>query len=291
MHIVLTGGGSGIGAAIAQTLADEGHQLAITGRRGEKLQQVANSYPNIWCHPCDVADEHQVRAFTALVGQRWETADALINCAAIIGPIGKTTELEVADLLKVLDINVCGALRMIKYTLPLLLKAQSPRIINFAGGGAFGSFPNYTAYAASKAAIIRVTENLAIELADYGVRVNAVAPGFIATEIHDATLKAGPEKAGREYYERTLNLVRQESVPIEAPVACVRFLLSERSGSLTGKTLSASFDPWNTDTFLERIPAINESDLYTQRRINLVNLPENPLKTALVKASARRRSS
>jgi hypothetical protein len=78
---------------------------------------------------------------------------------------------------------------------------------------------------------------------------------------------------------------------MEVPVACVRFLLSEQAGDLTGKTISASFDPWGTHVFQERIAEINQSDLYTLRRINLVNLPDTPLRTALSTASRHRDGS
>lgn len=285
-RIIVTGGGSGIGARIARALADDGHQVAITGRRVEKLQEVAGAHPAIWQYSCNVSDERQVRTFAAAVGERWDAVDALINCAATIGPIGKTVDVEASAFLRVLDVNVCGMLRMIQATLPLLVKAAAPRIINFAGGGAFGPFPNYSAYAASKAAVVRLTENLAIELADQGVLVNAVAPGFMPSEIHQATLEAGPDKAGRAYYERTVELLRSGSPELlDVPVACVRFLLSLRAAGLTGKTLSARFDPWDTEVFQRHLASINQSDLYTQRRINVENLPDGLLRAELSGAS------
>lgn len=289
LRIVVTGGGSGIGARMAHALAEDGHALAITGRRAEKLQQVASAHPAIWSHPCDVADEHQVQAFAALVGQRWSAIDALINCAATIGPIGETVGVDLSAFLRVLDVNVCGTLRAIKHMLPLLLQAPKPRIINFAGGGAFGPFPNYSAYAASKAAVVRLTENLAIELAGRRIPVNAVAPGFMPSDMHQATLEAGPDRAGRVYYERTVELLQSGSAEmLDVPVSCVRFLLSPQGEGLTGKTLSAHFDPWDTKAFQRQIPAINQSDLYTQRRINVEHLPDGSLRAELAGAATPR---
>lgn len=287
-RIVISGGGSGIGAALVRTLAIEGHQVFITGRRVEKLCEVASGLPNVWYQACDVSDEGQVRNLAATISEQASRIDALVNCAAIIGPVEPTIDVELNDLRRVFEINVCGTLLIIRHFLSLLLKSSRPRIVNFAGGGAFSVFPNYSAYAISKAAVVRLTENLAVELADGGVCVNAVAPGFVATDIHEATLKAGPARAGEEYYRQTQRLLAGGSIPIEVPVACVRFLLSDQAGELTGKTISASFDPWGTPEFVELIPQINQSDLYTQRRINLANLPEEPWRVALSASSNRK---
>jgi 3-oxoacyl-[acyl-carrier protein] reductase len=133
--------------------------------------------------------------------------------------------------------------------------------------------------------VVRLTENLAVELAAAGISVNAIAPGFVATPIHEATLQVGSEMAGDEHFRRTQQLLQEGAVPMEVPVACVKFLLSDRAGQLTGKTISASFDPWDTADFVAQIPQINQSDLYTLRRINLVNLPDRELCGALSQPS------
>jgi len=156
--------------------------------------------------------------------------------------------------------------------------------VNVSGGGAFAPFPNYSAYAVSKAAVVRLTETLAVELAPQGIAVNAIAPGFVATEIHDATLREGVERAGQEHFEQTQRLLRQGAVPIERVVACLQFLLSDRAEGLTGKTISASFDPWGTPTFTAWIPQMNQSELYTLRRINLGHLADIELRHALTSA-------
>ena len=287
LRIVLTGGGSGIGAAIARDLAAEGHAIAILGRREEPLRQIASVSSAIWAMPCNVSDERQVGETVARITSRWPSVDALINAAAVIGPIGLTTELKPEDVLRVWKINVGGTLRMIIRLLPLLKKAPHPCIINFSGGGAFSPFPRYSAYAMSKAAVVRLTENLAIELAEQGIAVNAIAPGFQPTDMHHATLAAGPERAGRDYYERTRQLLHEGPTDRARPFACVRFLLSQQAEGLTGKTISAGFDPWDTAAFQQHLREIGTSELYTQRRINPVHLPAGPLRDALEAPSAR----
>src|SRR3970040_1778389 len=137
--------------------------------------------------------------------------------------------------------------------------------------GLGGPAPRYSAYATSKAAVVRLTECLADELNGRGIAVNAIAPGMVATEIHEATLKAGPDKAGQEHFERT-QAVAERGVSMEVPVACVEFLLSPEADGLTGKTIAANFDPWRSEGFRAHLDAIVRSDVYTMRRINPVHL-------------------
>lgn len=286
-HVVITGASSGIGAALTKTLASDGFALYVCARRVDKLNGVTGDNAIAFGYPCDVSQEEQVIEFVAQVRARTPHVDALINCAGSFGAIGPLQQTDSHEWYKTVEVNLYGAYLMTKHVVPFMVRERNPCIINFSGGGAFSPFPNYSAYAVSKAAVVRLTENSAIELASKGIKVNAIAPGFVATEIHEATLHVGPAMAGDEHFEHTQRLLREGSVPIEVPVGCVRFLLSDRARELTGKTISASFDPWGTPEFVELIPQINQSDLYTLRRINLVNLPERPLRSDLSAASAR----
>ena len=281
-HVVITGASSGIGAALTQALAADGFSLHVCSRRQDKLSEVTKDNSIADGFPCDVAKEDQVRAFAEHVRSKASQIDVLINCAGIFGAVGPAVMTESDEWFEAIKVNLLGTYLMAKHIVPLMKSHQGARIVNFSGGGAFSVFANYSSYAVSKAGVARLTENLAVELADVGISVNAVAPGFVATEIHQRTLKAGPTLAGDEHYENTVSLIREGSVPMELPVDCVRFLLSERAQELTGKTLSASFDPWKTEEFVESIREINQSDLYSQRRINLANLPEDsPLRAKL----------
>ena len=122
--------------------------------------------------------------------------------------------------------------------------------------------PRYDAYAASKAAVVRLSENLAIALAP--LPVNCVAPGFVATEMHEATLAAGPVVAGAEYYERTVRVLREGGVPPHEAAELVCTLLED--ARFTGKLISAQWDPWRDPDFRDRLAA--DSGLATLRRID-----------------------
>lgn len=273
LKILITGGGSGIGAALGKALSAEGHDVMICGRRVEKLREVSNANRNIRYAICDVSKEQDVVTLANFVKDRFGCIDVIINCAGGFGAIGRFDKTDSNLWRKTFEVNLFGVYLVTKHLLDLLLHSKVKKIINFSGGGAFGVFPNYSAYAASKAALVRFSENMAVELAGLGVRVNCIAPGFAATEIHDATLSVGEDVAG-DQYSFTVAKLREGAVPMEVIVGCVKFLISPESDGLTGKTISASFDKWNSEVFRKSIRQIADSDLYTLRRVNLVNLDE-----------------
>jgi 3-oxoacyl-[acyl-carrier protein] reductase len=220
------------------------------------------------------------------VAAQTPSVDVLINCAGAFGAIGPLETTDTDEWFGTFRVNVLGAYLMIKRSLPLLAASTDARILNVSGGGAFAPFPNYSAYACSKSAIVRLTECLAAELAPRGIAVNAVAPGFVATDAHLATLAAGPERAGSLHFRRTQSILQEGGADMALMVDCVRTLLSPCTAGLTGKTISANFDPWQTSAFSSRIADIARSDLWTMRRLNIVNLPEGSLKTTLGEAWA-----
>lgn len=275
LKMVITGGGSGIGAEIAKLLGKDGHSVAICGRRENRLREVAEIDKDIIYFVCDVSKEEDVKSFVNFVKNRFGYVDVVINCAGVFGDIGRFDTTSSRKWKKTFEINTYGIYLITKHFLPLLLKSDMKKIINFSGGGAFSPFPNYSAYAVSKTAAVRFSENIAVELADLGVRVNCIAPGFVATELHDDTLKAGRKKAGKQYELTKKKLKERSGTPIDRVVECVKFLISDESNELTGKTISANFDRWNMKEFGESIDEINSSELYTLRRINLINLDMN----------------
>ena len=281
LRILISGGSSGIGAAIAHALAKQGHSIFICARGADRLAAAAQGFSNIEAHVCDVSDEEQItRLFTSLRSKS-SALDVLINCAGGFGEIGPITMADSSRWWATFETNLKGTFLFTRHALPLLEKGDHPRIINFAGGGAFSPFPNYSAYACSKAAVVRLTECLAGELAPLNIRINAIAPGFVPTPMHEATLAAGEERAGRMHYQRTHAILRQGGPSMDHVINCVQRMLLPTLDDLTGKTISSNFDPWETAIFKECLPDIVRSDLYTLRRINIVNLPDGRLRETL----------
>ena len=280
-RILIAGASAGIGAALVRALAARGDSVFACARRAHALSEVTEGDTLARSRVCDVGNEAQVRALVGWVAAETPALDALIFCAGAFGAIGPVEKTDSERWWATLRDNVFGAYLLVKHALPLLERGGHPRIITFSGGGAFGTFPRYSAYATSKAALVRLTECLADELKSRGIAVNAVAPGMVATEIHEATLSAGPDQAGREHFERTRATVAQGGVPMEVPVACVEFLLSPEADGLTGKTIAAGFDPWRSERFRAHLDEIAGSEVYTMRRINPVHLPDGSLKERL----------
>lgn len=285
-RILVAGASSGIGAAVVQALAADGHDVFACARRLDALRDVTRGDTLARSRRCDVTDEAQVVDLMRWLREHTDGLEALVVCAGAQGAIGPFADTETEAWWGTLKTNLLGVYLLAKHALPLLKQGLQPRIVTFSGGGSFGTFPRYSAYATAKAGVVRLTECLADELGNWGIAVNAVAPGAVATEIHRATLEAGAERAGAEHYEWTRRMLDTGGRPMSTAVDCVRFLLSEEAGGLTGKTISANHDPWWTPMFQRRLAEIMASDLYTMRRINVVNLPDGLLKDLLLAGRA-----
>ena len=290
LRIVVIGASSGIGRALTRALAGDGHRLLVGARRLDRLVDATEEGLLARYARLDVGREDEVAAFFAEVGVAFGGLDALVMCAGGYGPIGTADRVDAAAWWDAVRVNLFGTFLAARHAVALLRTSSRPRIVTFSGGGAFAPLPRYSAYAVSKAGVVRLTETLAQELASDGIAVNAVAPGFVDTEIHHATLAAGPEAAGAEFFAMTRDKLAAGALPMEVPVACVRFLLSPAADGLTGKTISAGFDPWTEPEFSTNVAAVNASNLYAMQRINLVHLPDGNLKTTLLTAAARRQA-
>jgi NAD(P)-dependent dehydrogenase (short-subunit alcohol dehydrogenase family) len=262
-RVLVTGGSMGIGRAVAEELAAHGAELLLVARGAAALDEARAALPG-GPHETvalDVSDEDAWQELAGRVGQ----LDGLVTAAGVLDPVGPIDSYEPKDFRRTVEINLLGTLLAVHHCLPAL-RARRGAVVTLSGGGATGPLPRYDAYAASKAAVVRLTENLASELAEEGIRVNAVAPGFVATRIHDATLAAGPEAAGPEYFARTERDLTEGGVPANEAAQLVRLLLDREAAPFSGKLLSAQWDPWRDPGFRRRLAS--EPDLATLRRID-----------------------
>lgn len=268
--IVVTGGSMGIGLACARQLAREGHRLVLCARGegglGEAQAAILREVPDarVGTTVADVARADQVdRVFDA--AERLGTLAGVVHAAAILGPIGSAVDVEPEAWLEAVRVNLFGAFLVARTACQRLMAQRHPgSIVLFSGGGGTGPFPNYTAYACGKVGVVRFAETLAQEVAPAGIRVNCVAPGFVVTRMHDATLRAG-EAAGKDYFERTRREVEGGGVSPDLAARAVSFLLSDAARGITGRLLAAPWDDWKV--WPAHLDEIESSDLFTLRRI------------------------
>ena len=270
-RIIITGGSLGIGFAIAKACAGQGAEVIIAARNQGNLEDSLKkiksiSEKNHIAYSLDVGDLKAVKVFAEWIKNEGLVVNGLVNCAGIYGPIGKTPNIDMENFTQAIRINFLGTVYMCSVFSPLLVSSTNKKIVNYSGGGAASPFPNYSAYASSKAAIVRFTENLSRELDEDGFDINCIAPGFVITRLHQETVGAGSEMAGPGFYENTKKQIEEGGVPPEIAAELTIFLLSEDADGITGKFLSAPWDPWQDKTFQEKLR--EDNDLATLRRID-----------------------
>ena len=157
------------------------------------------------------------------------------------------------------EINLFGAVYCCRAFLPFLMNAQRGKIILLSGGGATKPLPFLSAYAASKAGLVRFGETLAEELKDRGIDVNTVAPGALNTRLLDEVLEAGPERVGSAFYEASMRQKRSGGTPLDRGAQLCVYLASSESDGITGQLMSAVWDPW--EKFNELRTDLTASDI------------------------------
>jgi 3-oxoacyl-[acyl-carrier protein] reductase len=154
---------------------------------------------------------------------------------------------------------------MCRKLIPRFKQQRYGKVIQLSGGGATNPLPKISAYAVSKAAIVRFAETLAEEVRGSGIDVNAIAPGALNTRMLEEVLIAGPEMVGKEFYERSLKQQESGGASIERAAELALFLASSLSDGITGKLISAAWDNW--EEWPKHLSELNKSDVYTLRRI------------------------
>jgi 3-oxoacyl-[acyl-carrier protein] reductase len=270
LNALITGGSQGLGKVIAEHFLREGANVVICSRGEKELlatrDELAKKFPaqKVFAKTCDVSNEAQVNELVAFALQKLDSLDALVLNAGIYGPMGATESVSLDEWKRALDINLYGVLLPSRAVIPHFKKAGRGKIVVLSGGGATNPLPNISAYAASKAAVIRLMETLAEELKTFHVDVNAIAPGALATRLVDEVLAAGAEKVGAAFFEKNKNWKEKGAVPLELGASVAVYLASAESDGITGKLISAQWDPWEK---LHEFKNDLGSDIYTLRRI------------------------
>jgi NAD(P)-dependent dehydrogenase (short-subunit alcohol dehydrogenase family) len=269
---IVTGASQGLGLEIGRRFVTAGADVLLCARDHEalrlaceELSGLARPGQQVIAEAADVsvpADASRVveRCLDELRG-----CHVLVNNAGIYGPKGCTEEVSWSDWVRTIEINLHGSVLMCRAVLPHFKRHGYGKIIQLSGGGATNPMPMLSAYAASKAAVVRFAESLAEELRGSGIDVNAIAPGALNTRMLNEVLAAGPERVGEAFYERARKQQQQGGVPLERGAELAVFLASASSDGITAKLISAVWDNWGEwSAHLEELAG---SDAYTLRRI------------------------
>ena len=269
---LITGASQGLGLAVARRFVEEGAEVMLCARSAEPLagardevQALAGTRSRVVAMLADVADAGDVARLVATALAKLGGLDILVANAGVYGPKGAIQDVSWSEWQQAIDVNLMGTVLCCRAVLPHFAERRYGKIVLLSGGGATKPLPYLSAYAASKAAVVRFGETLAEEVRGTGIDVNAVAPGALNTRLLDEVIEAGPDKVGQQFYEQAMKQKADGGTPLERGAALCAFLASAASDGITGKLINAVWDPW--ETFPERLDQLCGTDIYTLRRI------------------------
>ncbi|MES2142182.1 MAG: SDR family oxidoreductase [Pseudomonadota bacterium] len=268
---IISGASQGLGATIADFFVKEGASVVICARdkkllfeKKDKLQAIAPNAVKVVAVVADVSSPKEVKQLLEAAEMELGGLDILVANAGIYGPKGCFETNDWEEWSRTIDINLKGTVLQCRAVIPLFKKQKQGKIILISGGGATKPMPNFSAYAASKAGVIRFSETLAQELSSFNINVTAISPGALNTRMLDEILNIGPEIVGEKIYQEAIQQKKNGGDSLELAAGLCVYLASETNG-ITGKLISAIWDPWkNLQEYYEEI--IN-TDIYTLRRI------------------------
>lgn len=268
--VLITGASGGLGSQLARAFWSAGAHLMLVGRALQPLEDLGASLggrpgQKILTLGVDLRKPEAPLQVLAEAKKHFDQLDVLINNAGVQGPIGPCWENDWEDWQETLTINLLVPAALCRLFIPWMVERGGGKIINLSGGGATGPRPYFTAYATAKAALVRFSETLAAETKPLGIDVNCVAPGAMATSLLAGLAAAGPEKAGRQEYEQARQVLQNEQDQTVRAVGLCVFLASTAGDGITGKLISAVWDPW--ETLPDHRGDLEKTDIYTLRRI------------------------
>jgi len=266
--VLITGAGRGIGKRLAMGFAEAGARVGLLARSQAELDlakleidQAGGAALRI---RADVRDVEQMHAAVERMRAAFGPMDVLIAAAGVQGPIGPFAASKPKAWNEAIEINLIGTANTCRAVLPGMIERRSGKLIILGGGGAAYTRPNFTAYAASKTAVVRLVECLADEVRDHNVQVNCMAPGASYSHMTDEVLHAGEERAGPKEIEEAEKVRVTGGIAPEKQVQLAMFLASERSNHISGKLIHVN-DDWR------RFEQENmKPELFTLRRVQRI---------------------
>jgi NAD(P)-dependent dehydrogenase (short-subunit alcohol dehydrogenase family) len=268
MNLVVTGSSTGIGRALAGRLLARGHRVWGLAR-SDQSEFASTHGDGFRASIADVGKWDDVAHAADEAAAAWPHADGLVTCAGRQGEVGRAVLADPLRWTETIRTNLDGTFHAIRAFFPLLLQApRRAKIVCFSGGGATKARENFSAYGSAKTAVVRLVETIAAEERGTPLDINAIAPGAVHTRLTEEVLSLGPGVAGEAEYRSALKQKAGGGGSMEVALGLVEWLLSPASDGISGRLLSAPWDPWPT---LDRhATTLAASDVFMLRRI----LPE-----------------
>ena len=270
LNVGITGASQGFGFEIAKKFSELGANILITSRSIDKLkiakkEILKNSKGLVEILKADISIKIDNFKTAEYAISKFGRIDVLVANAGVYGPKGKIEKINWENWSKAIDINLKGTVLSCISVLPEMKKNNYGKIIILSGGGATKPMPNLSAYAASKAAVVRFAETLSKETKDNNIDVNTVAPGALNTRLLDEIIESGPENVGEKFHKQALLQQKSGGTPFFHGVNLCIYLANKISDGITGKLISSIWDPWkNFENYKNKL---KNSDIYTLRRI------------------------
>jgi len=282
---LVTGGGRGIGRAIAQTLAAAGASVAVLARSQEQLAEtvrlIERDGGRSHSFPADITDAQAVREAIKAIEQSLGAIDVLVNNAGEVKPFAPLWETDVDEWWRGMEVNLLGPLLCTRFVLPGMVARGKGRIINISSGAGTMAMPFFSSYVCSKTALIRFTECLALETKAHGIAVFSISPGTVRTAMSEYSLHSPEGQKWLPWFRRFFD--EKVVVPAERPASLVLELASGRADALSGRFLSIYDD---LEHLVKNSAQIEKQNLHTLKVEKLASAQQNPVLASIL-AEAR----
>jgi 3-oxoacyl-[acyl-carrier protein] reductase len=266
--VLITGAGRGIGKRLAMGFSQAGARVGLLARSQAQIDlaklEIEQAGGNALRIRADVRDLEQISAAVDRMRAVFGGVEVLIHAAAVQGPIGPFVNSKPKAWSEAIELNLIGTANACRAVLPQMIERRSGKIIVLGGGGSAYSRPNFSAYADSKTAVVRLVECLADEVRDHNVQVNCMAPGASYSHMTDEILRAGEDRAGLREIEDAEKVRITGGISPEKQIQLALFLASNHSNHISGRLIHVN-DDW------KRFERENmKPELYTLRRVQKI---------------------
>lgn len=266
--IYVIGASRGLGELCARSFANDGWTVVLGARSENRLRQISAeinedggiAVPLV----IDVSNSDSVSDFFEMSEKQAGVPDAVLFLAGKYGPFGRTEDIIPSEWLTTIQTNLFGAFLVLRESLKSMEGKANGHVLLLSGGGATAPMPTISAYASSKAGLVRLVESVALEQSPNGIRVNALAPGLMATDMLEELLETGDGVVDSEFYNKMVALKKSGEDSTLLACEAIKFLITEDLPQINGRLISAKWDSW--EAWNARTEIFDNRDLFTLRR-------------------------